>query len=152
MAEPGRLFVADAGVLVTRVIHDRATSVTGRRVQIDDGIYRTLSGRVHDGRAFRFRAVRPGGPPLSDRQTEFAVWGCSCDSFDKVCEGQRLPADLRAGDYLVAECVGAYSTSFGSNTNGFRPGGRSAAMGGGRGVPVGGVAARRPERVGTAAR
>ncbi len=32
-----------------------------------------------------------------------------------------LPADLRTGDYLLADILGAYSTSFGSNTNGFQP-------------------------------
>jgi hypothetical protein len=38
-----------------------------------------------------------------------------------VCDGQPLPADLGVGDYLAVGCAGAYSTSFGSNTNGFQP-------------------------------
>jgi ornithine decarboxylase len=123
LAEPGRYLVADAGFLVTRVTYDRSTDLTGRRIQIDDGVYRTLSGRVHDQREFRFRAFRadPTKRPFLGVTTRIAVWGCSCDSFDKVADDLLLPADLQVGDYLVADCIGAYSTSFGSNTNGFQP-------------------------------
>jgi ornithine decarboxylase len=123
VAEPGRYLVADSGTLLTRVIYDRATEITGRRVQIDDGVYRTLSGRVHDGRDFEFAPLRldPHKPPLAAARVMCAVWGCSCDSFDKVSDGQPLPADLGVGDFLAIGCTGAYSTSFGSNTNGFEP-------------------------------
>lgn len=123
LGEPGRYLVADAGVLVTRVTYDRSTDLTGRRVQIDDGLFRTLSGRVHDEREFRFHAFRPGpgARPFFGMTTRFAVWGCSCDSFDKVADDLLLPADLEVGDCLLADCLGAYSTSFGSNTNGFQP-------------------------------
>ena len=123
IAEPGRYLVADAGVLVTQVVYDRATEITGRRVQIDDGVYRTLSGRVHDDRQFHFTPLRIAGnrPPLTKLNIPTAVWGCSCDSFDKVSDAAMLPPDLEIGDYLLADCVGAYSSSFGSNTNGFQP-------------------------------
>ncbi len=121
LAEPGRHFVADAGWLVTSVTYDRATDVTGRRVQIDDGVYRTLSGRIHDDREYRLHAFRSGGRPFADGTVLAAVWGCSCDSFDKVSDAILLPADVQIGDRLLAGCLGAYSTSFGSNTNGFQP-------------------------------
>jgi ornithine decarboxylase len=123
IAEPGRYLVADAGTLVTQVVYDRATEITGRRVQIDDGVYRTLSGRVHDDRDFQFTPLRIAGdrPPFSTCRISTAVWGCSCDSFDKVADSSLLPADITIGDYLLADCVGAYSSSFGSNTNGFQP-------------------------------
>ena len=123
IAEPGRYLVADAGFLVTRVSFDRSTDLTGRRVQIDDGIYRTLSGRIHDGREYQFHAFRllADKPPFLGVVTTVTVWGCSCDSFDKVSDGVLLPADIQVGDDLLAEGLGAYSTSFGSNTNGFAP-------------------------------
>lgn len=121
LAEPGRCLVADAGTLLTRVSYDRDTEATGRRVQIDDGIYRTLSGRIHDDKTYRFAAVRAGGRPFLPVVSPMAVWGCSCDSFDKVADAVTLPADLTVGDFLLADTLGAYSTSFGSNTNGFQP-------------------------------
>ena len=123
IAEPGRYLVADAGFLVTRVSFDRSTDLTGRRVQIDDGINRTLSGRIHDGREYQFHAFRllAGKPPFLGVVTAVTVWGCSCDSFDKVSDGVLLPADIQVGDDLLADGLGAYSTSFGSNTNGFAP-------------------------------
>lgn len=49
------------------------------------------------------------------------VWGCSCDSFDRVADAAAIPADIAVGDALLVECLGAYSTSFGSHTNGFAP-------------------------------
>ena len=121
LAEPGRHLVADAGWLVTSVTYDRATDVTGRRVQIDDGVYRTLSGRIHDDREYQLHALRCGGLPFTGVTVQAAVWGCSCDSFDKVSDAVVLPADVQIGDRLIAGCLGAYSTSFGSNTNGFQP-------------------------------
>jgi ornithine decarboxylase len=121
VAEPGRYFVADAGTLVTQVIYEQETNVTGRRIQIDDGIYRTLSGRIHDERAYQFSALRTSDPGFSPSGTYMVVWGCSCDSFDQVAEQMVLPSDLQTGDYLLADILGAYSTSFGSNTNGFQP-------------------------------
>lgn len=121
LAEPGRTLVADAGALLTQVIYDRDTDSTGRRVQIDDGVFRTLSGRIHDDKTYRFLAMRMGGQPFLGVVCPMVVWGCSCDSFDRVSDDVTLPADLTVGDYLVADTLGAYSTSFGSNTNGFQP-------------------------------
>lgn len=122
LGEPGRYMVADTGFLATRVIYDRNTDLTGRRIQIDDGVYRTLSGHIHDDRQFEFRALRmEAAQPFLNYTTRFAIWGCSCDSFDKVADEALLPVDLRVGDYLLSDCLGAYSTSFGSNTNGFQP-------------------------------
>ncbi len=121
IAEPGRYIVADAGTLMTQVIYEQNTNVTGRRIQIDDGIYRTLSGRIHDEKAFQFAALRTSNSSFAAAGTNMVVWGCSCDSFDQVSEQMILPADLRTGDYLLADILGAYSTSFGSNTNGFQP-------------------------------
>ncbi len=121
LAEPGRHLVADSGLLVSRVTYDRDTDATGRRVQIDDGIYRTLSGRVHDDRTYQFAALRVCGRPFMTAHCRMVVWGCSCDSFDKVADDVPLPADLSVGDLLLADTLGAYSTSFGSNTNGFQP-------------------------------
>jgi len=121
LAEPGRYLVADAGTLVCRVSYERDTDATGRRIQIDDGIYRTLSGRIHDDKSYRFRPLRTTGDPFQTTTSPFVVWGCSCDSFDKVADSVTLPADVKVGDYLLADGLGAYSTSFGSNTNGFQP-------------------------------
>lgn len=123
VAEPGRYMVADSGTLVTQVAYDQSTQHTGRRIQIDDGIFRTLSGRIHDGREFQFHPFRihNSSKPFLPVHSRFAIWGCSCDSFDKVAEDIFLPADLKVGDYLLIPTMGAYSTSFGSNTNGFHP-------------------------------
>ncbi len=120
IAEPGRFLVADAGFLVTRVTYVDAADST---IQIDDGIYRTLSGRIHDDRDYQFHTVcaDENRPSVLEVVSPMTVWGCSCDSFDKVSDGALIPRDVEVGDYLLVEVLGAYSTSFGSNTNGFAP-------------------------------
>ena len=120
IAEPGRYLVADAGFLVTRVSYVHSTDSA---IQIDDGIYRTLSGRIHDDRDYQFHAVcaDENRPSVQEAVSPMTVWGCSCDSFDKVSDGALIPREVEVGDYLLVEGLGAYSTSFGSNTNGFAP-------------------------------
>ena len=120
IAEPGRFLVADAGFLVTRVTYAQTADAT---IQIDDGIYRSLSGRIHDDRDFQFHAIRAdeNRTPFLGISSPMTIWGCSCYSFDKVSDKALIPVDIEVGDDLLVEGLGAYSTSFGSNTNGFAP-------------------------------
>ena len=47
------------------------------------------------------------------------VWGPSCDATDKVCEVE-LP-ELKVGDWLYFENIGAYSHVARTGFNGFDP-------------------------------
>ena len=45
--------------------------------------------------------------------------GPTCDSFDKVSLSVQLPGNLRIGDYLYTENIGAYSIASSTKFNGF---------------------------------
>ena len=50
------------------------------------------------------------------------MFGPTCDSLDRLPDGISLPDDMKAGDYLLFEGMGAYSlvTSTGFNGYGLR--------------------------------
>ena len=48
-----------------------------------------------------------------------SIWGPTCDSIDCVCPMTKLPAELRVGDWLVFNNMGAYTICAASQFNGF---------------------------------
>ncbi len=111
LAEPGRFIVATAAVLVSEIIG------TARRdgkvfYHINDGVYHTFSGVVYDHWIPNFSSFKKGPEEVC------AVVGPTCDSFDKISLGVRLPGDLQVGDYLYTDNIGAYSIASATKFNG----------------------------------
>jgi len=128
IAEPGRLLVADAGTVCTRVLSEYASVTTRRRLVIDEHLYGALSGAWHDGRQWEFVALpRPAGKaPLLGLVSECAVFGGTCDSVDHFTPtrgGFDLPVNLDIDDHLLVPCAGAYSNSAALNFNGMEAAG-----------------------------
>lgn len=122
MAEPGRVLVADAGVLETEVVLISERSGT-RWVYLDVGLF---SGLVEAyGESVRYRLeVRRDGRPLGGLTGGTILAGPTCDSLDILYQQHRyeLPLDLRPGDRLRFLSAGAYTTSYSSvGFNGFPP-------------------------------
>jgi len=112
IAEPGRFMVATAAVLVSEIV-GKARRDGKIFYYINDGVYQTFSGVVYDHWTPNFHAYKPG--PLE----VCAVVGPTCDSFDKISLSEQLPADLRIGDFLCTENIGAYSIASSTRFNGF---------------------------------
>jgi ornithine decarboxylase len=111
LAEPGRFLVATAATLVVQIIGDAVRG--GKRCYyIDDGIYGTFSGILFDHCQYRMKAFKKGQTKIS------SVFGPTCDALDVVCASEKLPANLRTGDLLYSENVGAYTTASATNFNG----------------------------------
>ncbi|MBN2138401.1 MAG: type III PLP-dependent enzyme [Sedimentisphaerales bacterium] len=114
IAEPGRFIVATAAMLVTEIIGK--ASREGKTVyHINDGVYQSFSGVVFDHWTPNFQAFRAGPAEVC------SVVGPTCDSFDKITLAAQLPGNLRIGDYLLTENIGAYSIASATNFNGFGP-------------------------------
>jgi diaminopimelate decarboxylase len=110
--EPGRAIVADAGVLLTRVLYTKANGGVNYVVVdagMNDLIRPALYGAVH-------------GVSLVSRVSEMSevsrvsVVGPVCESGDVLAEGVLLPV-LQRGDLLVIHHAGAYGMSMASNYN-----------------------------------
>lgn len=113
IAEPGRFMVANAAMLVTEII-GKARRDGKIFYYINDGVYHTFSGVVYDHWIPNFHSFGRGKNEIC------AVVGPTCDSFDKVSLSVQLPGNLRIGDYLYTENIGAYSIASSTKFNGFR--------------------------------
>jgi ornithine decarboxylase len=112
IAEPGRFLVATAAVLVTAII-GKARREGKIFYYLNDGVYQTFSGVVYDHWLPNFRAFKRGPREVC------AVVGPTCDSFDKISLSVQLPGNLRIGDFLYTENIGAYSIASSTKFNGF---------------------------------
>jgi ornithine decarboxylase len=112
IAEPGRFMVATAAALVSEII-GKARRDGKIFYHINDGVYHTFSGVVYDHWIPNFRALKRG------KNEVCAVVGPTCDSFDKISISEHLPANLKIGDFLYTENIGAYSTASSTKFNGF---------------------------------
>jgi ornithine decarboxylase len=114
IAEPGRLLVGPAGILVTQVI-GRTFRSNKNYYYLNDGIYGDFSGMVFDHCKYEFKTLRRGQTFLS------ALAGPTCDSFDTLSLDVEIP-ELYVNDVVYVKNIGAYSSASAvANFNGFAP-------------------------------
>lgn len=115
MCEPGRAMVADACSLVVQVQLRKDD-----RLYLNDGIYGSFNETVSMRLRPPVRLIRPDGE-VAETETEFAGFGPTCDSTDRLPFPLRLPADTREGDWIEIGLMGAYTNAGASHFNGFYP-------------------------------
>lgn len=113
LAEPGRFLVATAATLVVRVI-GKALRDGKPCYYVDDGVYGTYSGILFDHCKYHVKAFAKGPAQIS------AVFGPTCDALDTISLAEGLP-ELKLGDLLYSENIGAYSNASSTSFNGFPP-------------------------------
>jgi len=114
MCEPGRALVAEsASMLVNVTLRKRDW------LYLNDGAYGSLFDAAHLDFPYPVRAIRDGQVLAGDYDTEFGLYGPTCDSIDAIKRPMSLPADMDAGDYLEIGQLGAYADSLRTNFNGF---------------------------------
>jgi ornithine decarboxylase len=115
MCEPGRALVAHAISVVTQVQLRKE-----EQLYINDGIYGSLSETVDAGLKLPARLVRIGDDSKSPSM-DFTLNGPTCDSLDVLPSPFALPNDVREGDWIEIDRVGAYSNALATRFNGFHP-------------------------------
>ncbi|MEW6554242.1 MAG: type III PLP-dependent enzyme [Actinomycetota bacterium] len=116
VVEPGRVIVADAGVLVASVV-GKARRDGKEWLYLDVGALNGLFEAVQAGRRFPFRVCseKPAPPGI-----HYVLTGPTCDPDDTILEDVCLPEmDLR--DRVGIMNVGAYSLVYASEFGGFPP-------------------------------
>ncbi len=110
LVEPGRYLVADAGLLLTKVLYRKTTSK--RRFVIVDGAMTDLPRpALYDAwHPVDVVAPRPGKKTLAD------VVGPVCESGDFLARQRPLPP-LERGDLLAVRKAGAYGFAMSSQYN-----------------------------------
>jgi len=113
LAEPGRFLVATAATLVVKVI-GKAVRDGKPCYYVDDGVYGTYSGILFDHCQYHLKALKRGPAQIC------SVFGPTCDALDTISLAEELP-ELKLGDLLSSENIGAYSNASATTFNGFPP-------------------------------
>lgn len=122
LCEPGRALIAEGVSLVTQVVLRK-----GDKLFLNDGIYGsfdelTLPGSTTDYRTSVFALdVKGLAVVRSAAASAFRVYGPTCDTLDVLPRPFWLPDTITAGDFIVFDCIGAYSYAVRTNFNGFLP-------------------------------
>jgi ornithine decarboxylase len=114
-AEPGRALVASGGSVVVQVLLRRRDAVF-----VNDGVYGSLSDAGALGFRFPARRIRIGETGEAEvALADFALFGPTCDSVDRMRGPFRLPVDVREGDWIELGQLGAYGACLRTQFNGF---------------------------------
>ena len=110
--EPGRFLVAQAGILLTKILYIKKTDEK-TFIIVDAGMndmMRTyLYGVQHQ--------IVVAHPTQGHKTQRVDVVGPVCESSDYFAKDIELPFDLKQGDYLAITCAGAYGSSLSSTYN-----------------------------------
>ena len=123
IAEPGRYFAETAFTLVANIIGKRVRSEL-REYWINDGIYGSLNCVLNNQAVvilttpLAFTSNRANPMCHGVRTYSSTVFGPTCDALDKVLVDHKLP-ELQVNDWLMFPRMGAYTSTGGSNFNGF---------------------------------
>jgi diaminopimelate decarboxylase len=109
--EPGRSIIADAGVLITRVISTKENSIK-KFVIVDSGMNDLLRPSLYQA----YHQIVPLSINTYEHE-KVDVVGPICESSDFFAR-DRLLAKSNAGDYLAVLTTGAYGFALSSNYNG----------------------------------
>ena len=111
--EPGRALVANAGVLVTRVLCVKRAE--GRVfVVVDAGMNDLIRPALYEA----VHRIIPLRQPAPDAGTLLCdIVGPVCETGDIFAADRVLPGDVSAGDYLAILSAGAYGSSMASTYN-----------------------------------
>ncbi|MDE2465901.1 MAG: diaminopimelate decarboxylase [Alphaproteobacteria bacterium] len=112
--EPGRRIVAEAGVLVARVIYVKETE-SKRFVILDAGMNDLLRPALYDA----YHEIVPLNGPKANT-TVYDVVGPVCETADLFAQERALP-ELKAGDLVAILTAGAYGAVMSSAYNARAP-------------------------------
>jgi ornithine decarboxylase len=121
IAEPGRFVVADSSVIVTTVI---GVEERGKEtwLYLDTGTFQSFI-EIFEFHSFPYPVyslAHIGGKAPNTNTQEYVLTGPSCDSYDTMAHGIKLPKDIALGDKILVGMTGAYTVVYGSNFNGFK--------------------------------
>jgi ornithine decarboxylase len=115
--EPGRLLVAEAGVLHAQVVRVSWRHDGKRWVYLDVGRYGGLAETEREAISYRLTTRHDGG-----KVSPSVLAGPTCDGDDVLYRDVLLPDALAAGDEVLVLGTGAYTASYASvGFNGLPP-------------------------------
>lgn len=114
-AEPGRYISAESSMMVATIIGRENRSGT-EWLYLDIG---TFQGLIEPLEMADWHYPIRTDMSTRSYKINYVLSGPSCDAYDTLGTGYLLPSALNVGDRVYIGSVGAYSTVYGSNFNGF---------------------------------
>ncbi|RAQ60817.1 hypothetical protein AFCA_002622 [Aspergillus flavus] len=127
MAEPGRYYA--------RSFYTAACKVVARRKQIgqdklsesdmlylNDGIYGCFMNAVAENEIYRpilFKQETTSSTEREAGEHRYSVWGPTCDGLDCIAKEATMGCEVKVGDWVKFENMGAYTTATSTQFNGF---------------------------------
>jgi ornithine decarboxylase len=111
--EPGSALAHPAGALLALVL-----SVKKDRIYLNDGIFGAMAELLHTRVQPPTTVFTAAAARRSGETAQFVAFGPTCDSFDTIPATFTLPRDVREGDWLFFEMMGAYSSATITDFNG----------------------------------
>jgi diaminopimelate decarboxylase len=111
LLEPGRSIVGPAGVLITRIVYNKAND--GKRFLVTDAAMNDL---IRPALYDAYHEIVPVAVGRKANQVVVDVVGPICESSDFFARGRELP-EVDEGDLLAVLDAGAYGMSLASNYN-----------------------------------
>ncbi|MBI1776378.1 MAG: type III PLP-dependent enzyme [Proteobacteria bacterium] len=117
VCEPGRALVAEGNSVLTQVTLRKANAL-----YINDGVFGSFMEIPYgkDRLMLPARPIRPG-KGFRSRTKSYTIYGPTCDGNDVLPYQVRLPEDMREGDYIEFDRIGAYGICMATTFNGFTP-------------------------------
>ncbi|ESQ92992.1 diaminopimelate decarboxylase [Asticcacaulis sp. AC460] len=111
--EPGRVIAANAGVLVSRVVHVHERTDSGQKFLVLDAAMNDL---IRPALYDAYHDIRPVAQPTNDDSDIYDVVGPVCETGDTFTRNRELPR-LRADELVAFMSAGAYGAVMGSEYN-----------------------------------
>jgi diaminopimelate decarboxylase len=111
IAEPGRVMVGNAGVLVTKVLYNKVTDVK-RFIVVDAAMNDLIRPVLYEA----YHNIQPVKKPTAPKIVTADVVGPVCESGDFLAQHREMPEPAQ-GDLLAVMSAGAYGAVMGSNYN-----------------------------------
>jgi diaminopimelate decarboxylase len=111
--EPGRVIAANAGILLSRVIHVHARPEGRRFLVLDAAMNDLIRPAMYDA----YHDLRPVIAPAADAERQpYDVVGPVCETGDTFTRDRQL-AELKSGDLVAFMSAGAYGAVMSSEYN-----------------------------------
>ncbi len=111
--EPGRFLVANAGILVTKVLYKKYND-DKKFIIVDSGMNDFLRPALYDAKHVVRQLKLESKKKYEDY---FDIVGPICETADVIMENALLSKNIDRGDYLFVEKAGAYGSTMSSTYN-----------------------------------
>ena len=111
--QPGRFIVANAGILVTKIIYKKSNDQKNFIIVdagMNDFLRPALYDAIHNVRQVKLKSVK-------DKKEYYDIVGPICETADVIMENAKLNQNINKGDFLYIENTGAYGSTMSSTYN-----------------------------------